>query len=99
MQPSDVTDAMAVAAWDAYSPEDSLSDMRKAIAAAINASGCVLVPANTVSLVMECRDALAEELAAWDIDPPLHHVKQAHDRCEEWLAAAAPQPGKEKGDE
>lgn len=63
----------------------------------VDASGCVLVPANTVALVMECRDALAEELAAWDINPPLHHVKQAHDRCKEWLAAA-PQPGKEKGD-
>jgi hypothetical protein len=38
-------------------------------------------------VVTECRDALAEELGAWDIDPPLHHVKQAHERCESWLAA------------
>lgn len=41
----------------------------------------------TVDLVKECHAALAEELGAWDIDPPLHHVKQAHDRCEEWLRA------------
>ncbi len=39
------------------------------------------------ALITECQAALAEELAAWDIDPPLHHVKQAHDRCTEWLAA------------
>lgn len=39
------------------------------------------------------RAALAEELSAWDIDPPLHHVKEAHDACEAWLAApSAVQP-------
>lgn len=38
-------------------------------------------------LIDECRSALAEELAGWDLDPPLHHVKQAHDRCVAWLAA------------
>lgn len=37
------------------------------------------------------KKALAEELAAWDIDPPLHHVLEAHDACAAWLAAA-PQP-------
>jgi hypothetical protein len=42
----------------------------------------------TKALVKECQAALAEELAAWDIDPPLHHVKQAHDHCEEWLRDA-----------
>ena len=42
-------------------------------------------------VVEMCAKALAEELAAWDIDPPLHHVKEAHDACESWLAAA-PQP-------
>jgi len=41
----------------------------------------------TAALIEECRAALAEELAAWDIDPPLHHVKQAHDHCVTWLAA------------
>jgi hypothetical protein len=25
--------------------------------------------------------ALAEELSAWDIDPPLHHVQESHDLC------------------
>lgn len=38
------------------------------------------------TLIAECRAALAEELSAWDIDPPLHHVWQAHDRRVEWLA-------------
>ena len=38
-------------------------------------------------VVEMCAKALAEELAAWDIDPPLHHVKEAHDACELWLAA------------
>lgn len=38
-------------------------------------------------LIEECRAALAEELeAGWDIDPPLYHVKQAHDKCVAWLA-------------
>jgi hypothetical protein len=50
-----------------------------------------------VGLITECRDALAEELAAWDIDPPIHHVKQAHDKCEAWLAAHnIPAPGASK---
>jgi hypothetical protein len=41
----------------------------------------------TIALITECRDTLAQELSAWDIDPPLHHVKQAHDNCAAWLAA------------
>lgn len=32
-------------------------------------------------VIEQCRAALAEELAAWDIDPPLQHVKTAHDAC------------------
>lgn len=43
-------------------------------------------------VIEACRAALAEELAAWDIDPPLHHVKRAHDRCVAWLAAAKGRP-------
>ena len=39
----------------------------------------------TIDLITECRDALAAELGAWDIDPPLHHVKAAHDKCVAWL--------------
>ena len=31
-------------------------------------------------------DMPAEELSAWDIDPPLHHVKTAHDACVAWLS-------------
>jgi hypothetical protein len=27
------------------------------------------------------QSALAEELSAWDIDPPLHHVQDSHDLC------------------
>ena len=52
-------------------------------------------------VVAMCAKALAEELAAWDIDPPLHHVKEAHDACESWLAAIdaarAAQDGKSHG--
>lgn len=40
-------------------------------------------------LIKECCDALSEELAAWDLVPPLHHVQQAHDRCVAWLRRAA----------
>ena len=29
----------------------------------------------------KCKTALAEELSAWDIDPPLHHVQESHDLC------------------
>lgn len=45
---------------------------------------------DTKALIEECRDALAEELSAYDIDPPIAHVKEAHDKCVEWLAQAAP---------
>ena len=45
-----------------------------------------MIDQKTIDLVTECRDALAEEMGAWDLDPPLHHVKQAHDRCVAWLA-------------
>ena len=52
-----------------------------------------VVLANTVhegarELIEECRAAFHIELTdGWDIDPPLHHVKQAHDRCSAWLSA------------
>jgi len=45
----------------------------------------------TIDLITECRDALAEELGAWDIDPPLHHVKSAHSKCVAWLDNQAQQ--------
>jgi hypothetical protein len=33
------------------------------------------------AVIEQARAALAEELAAWELDPPLHHVKTAHDAC------------------
>jgi hypothetical protein len=39
------------------------------------------------ALIEECRDALAEEMAAYDIDPPLHHLQQAYEKCVAALAA------------
>ena len=40
----------------------------------------------TAKQVIElCLAALGEELAAWDIDPPLDHVLRAHAACEKWL--------------
>lgn len=41
----------------------------------------------TVSLIEECRDAFDEELSAWDLDPPLHHVQQGYEKCVAWLSA------------
>ena len=35
----------------------------------------------------KCDSALAEELAAWDIDPPLHHVLEASKACSPAIAA------------
>jgi hypothetical protein len=39
----------------------------------------------TLKLALEalekCKAALAEELGAWDIDPPLFHLQEAHDLC------------------
>ena len=32
--------------------------------------------------------AFAEELAAWDIDPPIHHVKTSHDEIAATLSAS-----------
>jgi hypothetical protein len=54
----------------------------------IAADGHVLVP---VAAMARWRDAFAEELAAYDIDPPIYHVKASHDEICAMLAAA-PQP-------
>lgn len=43
----------------------------------------------------KCDSALAEELAAWDIDPPIHHVLEASNACAPAIAilnAALAQP-------
>lgn len=45
------------------------------------------VPTDPRPVIEMCAKALAEELAAWDIDPPIHHIKEASDACEAWLAA------------
>ena len=47
--------------------------------------GWKLVP---VAALKRWRDAFAEELGAWDIDPPIHHVKTSCDEIEAMLAAA-----------
>ena len=52
----------------------------------------VEAPMSARNLIELCRDALAEELGAWDIDPPLHHVKEAHDACVAWLASQQAEP-------
>ena len=44
---------------------------------------------NARELIEQCRAALAEEMAAYDIDPPIHHVKEAHDNCVAWLSSPA----------
>lgn len=50
-------------------------------------------PVDTVALVIECRNALAEELAALDLEPLIHHVQRAHDKCVAWLDAHQSSPG------
>lgn len=65
--------------------------------AMLDAADALSTPAQAVPLgarevIEQCRAALAEELGAWDIDPPLFHVKEAHDACVAWLAAAPQQP-------
>lgn len=68
------------------------------VAARLNAQavpdGWKLVP---VDALKRWRDAFAEELSAWDIDPPLHHVHTSHDEIEAVLSAApaAPQPAQQ----
>lgn len=41
--------------------------------------------AETVALIKACRAAFSEELSAYDIDPPISHVKQGYDDCNAWL--------------
>lgn len=52
--------------------------------------GWKLVPAEALT---RWRDAFAEELGAWDIDPPLHHIKTSHDEIDAMLSAAPEQKG------
>jgi len=72
--------------WPEYEP------VFKMIEARVNGAAPMAPAApDTVALIEECKAALAEELAAWDLDPPLHHVLHAHDACVAWLAAHAQQ--------
>lgn len=68
---------------------DFVEDLARAIEAAALTTPPA-APADARNLIEECRAALAVELTAWDIEPPLHHVKQAHDKCVAWLAASPP---------
>jgi hypothetical protein len=58
----------------------------------ITEASCVALPVasaapdNARRVIGLCQKALAEELSAWDIDPPLHHVKEAHEECSAWLS-------------
>ena len=46
-----------------------------------------LTDGKTIALVKQCRDAFAEELGAYDIQPPIQHLHQGHADCVAWLAA------------
>ena len=60
------------------------------------ASGAAPVPVGhrlvSVEALTKWRAAFADELAAWDIDPPLHHVLTSHDEISAILAAAPKEP-------
>lgn len=47
--------------------------------------------ADASAVIRQCRDALAEELSAYDIQPPIYHVLKAHERCVAWLSVRAEQ--------
>lgn len=51
--------------------------------------GYKLVP---VEALKRWRAAFAEELAAYDIDPPIHHLEASHDEIDAMLAAEQPAP-------
>ena len=48
-------------------------------------TGWQIVP---VEALTRWRNAFAEELSAWDIDPPLHHVQTSHDEISTMLEAS-----------
>ena len=48
-------------------------------------TGWQIVP---VEALTRWRDAFSEELSAWDIDPPLHHMQTSHDEISAILAAS-----------
>ena len=109
IRPEDVTDAMAEAAWGAYVAERWASPRVRliyAIAAAINASGCVLVPkSETLECChgvryphecRECQDVIDARFRSATADPR----QQALDRmAENAQELGLYNDGKEKGDE
>ena len=94
IRPEDVTDAM-VRAWSKSMRNQNCTmgfhdELRAAIAAAINASGCVLVPKEPTQPMCQAGQWKARE---WPTFPlRIASIYKA-------MLAAAPQPGKEKGDE
>lgn len=64
---------------------DAIEALRAALAQPDVAEGMVLVP---VDYLRRWQAAFAEELGAWDINPPLYHVQTSHDEIAAMLAAA-----------
>lgn len=79
-----------IGVWRNGTPKEATEVSYRAMIAAAKPTaavppGMMLVPRAKLE---QFRDAFAEELAAYDIDPPLHHVKQGHDDCVALLAAS-----------
>lgn len=64
---------------------EAITALREALAQPDVAEGMVLVP---VDYLRRWQAAFAEELGAWDINPPLYHVQTSHDEIAAMLAAA-----------
>lgn len=52
----------------------------------------------SVEMLTRWRDAFAEELGAWDIDPPIHHVQVGFDETSAMLASTPAQPAQQEPD-
>lgn len=52
----------------------------------------------SVEMLTRWRDAFAEELGAWDIDPPIHHVQVGFDETSALLASTPAQPAQQEPD-
>jgi hypothetical protein len=73
---------------DVYTPETVRAIQEEAYKAGMAAAvpdGWRVVSADALNRWMA---AFAEELAAWDIDPPIHHVKTSHDEIAATLSAS-----------
>ena len=65
--------------------ENCIKPLYAAAGAAPVPTGWQIVP---VEALTRWRDAFSEELSAWDIDPPLHHIQTSHDEISAILVAA-----------